>query len=260
MESSSESFSSIGGVDFVFCFAGGSAAEDGAGRSGRSGGGALLGVGRTGGCGRGGGPCAECKVPKTDAGCRNMLHCGDACVIPCDWFNNSWNPGVCVKVACLLTDSIYALAVSDRGRIGMDVLDFGFTGIEETIGGDGIAGARSAGRGRVLEIVIGTEIGVSRTIVGTGAGVGTSSDYALLASLVLALDPGACLSLDSADSWLVLRVVGVWRFCNTSVGGRFENSKRSGTFSSGMGLPRKKWFRASKKALISAKIVSILAE
>ena len=55
-------------VGFVFRFAGGLAAEDG-GHSGRGSGGALLGAGRMSGCGGGGGPCARCKVPKTDAEC-----------------------------------------------------------------------------------------------------------------------------------------------------------------------------------------------
>ena len=168
-ESSSESSNSIGGVGFVFRFAGGSAAEDDAGRSGHRTRGALLGNGRIGGCGRGGGPCAGCKVPKIDAGCRNMLRCADACVIPYDWFNNSWNPGVCVKAACLLTDSIYDLAISDRGETGMDVLDSGFIGTEETTKGDGIAGVGSAGRGGVSKIVVETKVGVSETVVGTGA-------------------------------------------------------------------------------------------
>ena len=187
-------------VGFVFCFAGGSVAEDGAGRSGRRTGGALLGVGRTGGCSGRWGPCAGCKVPKIDAGCRNRLRCGDACVICWDRFNNSWNPGFCVKAPCLLIDSIYALAVFNRGGIGMDVLGFGFAGIGETVGGDGIAMARYVGRDGVSDIVDGTKIGVSGTVVGTEVVVGTSSSYVLPASLVLASDLGACLSPDSVDS------------------------------------------------------------
>ena len=83
-ESSFESSNSIGGAGFVFRLAGGSAAEDGTGRNGRRTGGALLGTGITGGCDGGGGPYAICKVPETDAGCRNRLWCGDTCVIPCD--------------------------------------------------------------------------------------------------------------------------------------------------------------------------------
>ena len=154
-----------------------------------------------------------------------------------------------MKAACLLTDSTYALAVSDRDGMGMDVLGSGFTSTREGAGGDGIAGAGSTGRGRVPETVVGTvtgvsgivvgtktgvfgfvvgiETGVSETVVGMEAGVGTSSDCALPASLVLASDPGACYSLDSVYSWLVLKVVGVWRFYSTSVGGRSGNSVRS---------------------------------
>ena len=119
--------------------------------------------------------------------------------------------------------------------------------------------ARSTGRGGVSESSIGTEVGVSGVGTGTGAGVGTSG-CALPASTVMASDPRAYLSPDSADSWLVLRVVGVWRFYNTSVGRRSEDSERSGIFSSRTGLPWKKRFRALKRAHISAKIVSILAE
>ena len=172
MESSSESFSSMGGVvSFVFCFAGGSAVEDGAGRSGRGTRGALLGTGRMSNCYGGGGPCAGCKVPKIDAGCRNRLRCSDACVTSCDRFNNSWNLEVCVKAACLLTDSTYALAVFDKGGISMDVLGSGFVGTEERAGGDGIAEAGSAERGGVSEIVVETETRVSRTIFGMEAGL-----------------------------------------------------------------------------------------
>ena len=50
-----------------------------------------------------------------------------------------------MKAACLLTDSIYALVVFDRGGIGRDVLDPGLVGIGETTGGDGMDGAGSAG-------------------------------------------------------------------------------------------------------------------
>ena len=259
-ESSSESSNLIGGVGFVFRFAGGSAAEDGTGRSDRRTGGILLGTGKIGGCSRGEGPCAGCKVPKIDAGYWNRLRCGDAYVIPCDWFNTSWNPGVWVKVAGLLTDSMYALAVFDRGGTGRNVLDSRSTSTGEATGGDGIAEAGSTGRGGVSETFVKNEAGVSGTVVGMGASVGTSSGCALPASLVLASDHGACLSPDSANSWLVLRAVGVWRFCNTFVGGRSGNFERFGTFSSGTGLLQKKQFWASKRALISAKLVSILAE
>ena len=55
-----------------------------------------------------------------------------------------------MKVAFLLVDSMYALAVFDRGGTGRDVVDSGFTGAREIARGDGIAGARSMGRGRHL--------------------------------------------------------------------------------------------------------------
>ena len=164
-----------------------------------------------------------------------------------------------MKAACLLTDSIYALAISDRGGTRRDVLDPGFAGVGEATGGDGMTRAGSARRGGVSEVSIGTGVGVSGVDVGSGAGIGTFG-CAFPTSDVMASDLGVGLSPDFADSWLVLRVSGVWRFSNTSIGGRSGNSYRSGTLSSGSGLPWKKRFRASKRALISAKIVSILAE
>ena len=144
--------------------------------------------------------------------------------------------------------------------MGKDVLGSGFTRMGEGAWGDEIARAGSVGKGGVSETVVGIETRVSRTVVGTEAGVDTSSDCVLPASLVLASDPEACHSLDSVDSWLVFRVVGVWRFCITFIGKRSGNSVRSGTFFSGMGLPCKKRFWAVKRARISAKMVSILAE
>ena len=141
-----------------------------------------------------------------------------------------------MKAACLLKDSIYALAVSDRGGIEKDVLDLGFAGMGETAGGDNTTGAGSLGRGGVSEVSIGTGSWAFGVGVGSKAGAGTSS-CALPTSDVLASDPVARLSPDSANSWLVLRVGGVWWFCNTIVGGRSENSDRSGTFSNGTGLP-----------------------
>ena len=114
-----------------------------------------------------------------------------------------------MKAACLFTDSMYALVVSNRGRTCKDVLDSGFTGAEETTRGDRIARVGSVGKDGVSKTFVETEAGVSGTIVGMGVGVGTSSCCALPAPMVLASDPRACLSSDSADSWLVLRVVGV---------------------------------------------------
>ena len=158
-----------------------------------------------------------------------------------------------MKAACLLTDSIYSLAVFDRGGTEKEVLGLRFAGVGETAGGDGTTGTGSAGRGGVLEVSIGTRSWASGVGVGSGAGVGASG-CGLSTSNALASDPGAGLSPDFVDSWLVCRVGGVYRFCNTSVGGR------SGTFSSGIRLPRKKRFRVSKRTLISPKMVSILAE
>ena len=156
-DSPSDSSSSIGAVvGFVFRLAGGSSAESETSRGSHRAGGALLGAGRVGSWDGGGGPCSGGRVPKADAGCRNRLCCGDACVIPCDWFNNSWNRGVCVKAACLLTDSIYSLAVSDRGGTEKEVLGLRFAGMGETAGGDKTTGAGSVGRGGVSEVSIGT--------------------------------------------------------------------------------------------------------
>ena len=72
-----------------------------------------------------------------------------------------------MKAACLLTDSIYALTVSDRGGTGRDVLDPGFAGAGEIGGEDRMVGARSAGRGEASETSIGTVVGVSGVDVGT---------------------------------------------------------------------------------------------
>ena len=166
-----------------------------------------------------------------------------------------------MKAACLLTDSIYFVAVFDSGgtRAENEILGLGFAGVGEMVGGDGTMGAGSAGRGGVSEVSIGIGFWASGVGARSGIGVG-ASDCSLSASDVLASDLGAGLSLDFADSWLVLRVVGVWRFYNTSKGGRSKNSDRSGTFFSGTGLPRKKRFQLSKRTLISVKMETILAE
>ena len=137
-----------------------------------------------------------------------------------------------MKAACLLTDSTYSLAVSDSGGTRAEVLGLGFAGVGEVVGGDGTTGARSAGRGGVLEVSIGigswaSKVGASSGTgvdigpgtgagvgPGTGAGVGprtgVGASYCnLSASDVLASDPGAGLPPESAESWFVLRVVGV---------------------------------------------------
>ena len=54
----------------------------------------------------------------------------------------------------------------------------------------------------------GLGVGTGTLGLGSGTGVGASCG-GLSASDVLASDPRAGLSPDSADSWLVLRVVGV---------------------------------------------------
>ena len=75
-DSSSDSSSSIGAaVGFVFCLAEGSSATS---RESHEAGDALLGAGRAGSCGGGGGPCGRGKVPKADVGCQNRLRCGEA--------------------------------------------------------------------------------------------------------------------------------------------------------------------------------------
>ena len=88
-----------------------------------------------------------------------------------------------MKAACLLTDSIYALAISDKGGIGRDVLDPGFAGMGEAAGGDDMTGARSTGRDGVSEVSIGTRVWISRVGVGSEAGVGTSGCLSYLRCL-----------------------------------------------------------------------------
>ena len=177
-----------------------------------------------------------------------------------------------MKAACLLTDSMYSLVVSDSGGIGTgnETLGLGFDGTGEVVGGDGTTGAGSTGRGGVSVVSIGIKswssgVGVGSGIgveVGSGTGAGSGPGTEIGASCcsrstsdVLAFDPGA-----SVESRVVLRVVGICTFCNSSGGGRFGKSVRSGTFSSRTELPRKKWFRLSKRILIFDRMVSILVE
>ena len=177
-----------------------------------------------------------------------------------------------MKATCLLTDSMYSLAVSDSGGIGAGsgTLGLGFDGTGKVVGGDGTTGAGFIGRGGVSVVSIGTEswsFGVSAgsgtgvevgsgSGAGSGLGTGVGASYCgQSASDVLASDPGASIELR-----VVLRVVGVCRFCNNSGGRRSRKSVRSGNFSNGVGLPRKKQFRLSKRTLISARMVSILVE
>ena len=104
-------------------------------------------------------------------------------------------------------------------------------------------------------------------VVGSGTGMDSDcwagagdSCWGRSASDVLASDLGVGLHPDSAESRVVLRVVGVYRFCSRSAGGRSGKSVRCGNFSNGIGLPRKKRFRLSKRKLISTRMVSILVE
>ena len=155
-----------------------------------------------------------------------------------------------MKAACLLTVSMYFLAVFDSCGIGAgnETLGLEFAGIGEVEGRDGTTGAGSAGRGGVSVVSIGTGswpsgvgagsgTGVvvgsgTSTSAGPGTGVGAGSGTGVevgsgtdtgagpetvigasycgrFASDVLASDLGAGLPLDSAESWVVVRVVGV---------------------------------------------------
>ena len=62
-----------------------------------------------------------------------------------------------MKAACLLTDSIYFLIVSNSGglRVGTGTLGLEFAGAGEMVGGDGMTGAGFAERGAVSEMSIG---------------------------------------------------------------------------------------------------------
>ena len=177
-----------------------------------------------------------------------------------------------MKAACLLTDSMYSLAVFDSSGIGTGngTLGLGFDGIGEAVGEDGTTGVGSTRRGGVSVVSIGTESWSSGVGAGSGTGVEVGSGTAVgsspgtgvgasccgrSASDVLASDLGA-----SVESRVVLRVVGICRFCNNSGGRRFGKSVKSRTFSSRTGLPWKKRFWLLKRILISAKMVSILVE
>ena len=106
----------------------------------------------------------------------------------------------------------------------------------------------------------GVDIG-SGTGADSGRWVGAGdSCWGRSASDVLASDPGAGLLPNSAESRVVLSVVGVCKFCSRSAGGRSGKSVRSGSFSNGIGLPQKNRLRLSKRILISARMVSIRVE
>ena len=88
-----------------------------------------------------------------------------------------------MKAACLLTDSMYSLVVSNSGGIGAGngTLGLGFDGIGEVVGEDGMTGAGSTGRGGVSVVSIITKswssgVGAgSRTGVEVGSGTGAGS-------------------------------------------------------------------------------------
>ena len=82
-----------------------------------------------------------------------------------------------MKVACLLTDSMYSLVVSANSGIGIKYRTFGlgFDGVGEVVGGDGTTGAGSMGRGGVLVVSIGTESWPSGVGAGSGTGVEVGS-------------------------------------------------------------------------------------
>ena len=63
-----------------------------------------------------------------------------------------------MKAACLLTDSMYSLAVSDNGGIGAGsgALGLGLDVTGELVGGDRTTGAGLMGRGGVSVVSIGT--------------------------------------------------------------------------------------------------------
>ena len=63
-----------------------------------------------------------------------------------------------MKAACLLTNSMYSLAVSDNGGIGAGsgALGLGPDAAGKSVGGDGTTGAGLMGRGGVLVVSIGT--------------------------------------------------------------------------------------------------------
>ena len=62
-----------------------------------------------------------------------------------------------MKAACLLTDSMYSLAVAANGGIaGSGALGLGLDAAGESVGGDGTTGAGLMRRGGVSVVSIGT--------------------------------------------------------------------------------------------------------
>ena len=131
-----------------------------------------------------------------------------------------------MKAAGLFTDSMYSLAISDSGGVGVGngTLGCGFAGVGAVVGEDGMAREGSTGRGGVSEVSIGIGVWTSGVDTDSGTGVEVGSGIRIGVDLgtgvgasccgwsaldVLASDPGAGLLPDSAKSRIVLRIVGV---------------------------------------------------
>ena len=82
-----------------------------------------------------------------------------------------------MKAACLLTNSMYSLVVSDNSGIGAGngTLGLGFDGTSKVVGEDSTMGAGSKGRGGVSVVSIGTESWPFEVGVGSGTGVEVGS-------------------------------------------------------------------------------------
>ena len=78
--------------------------------------------------------------------------------------------------------------------------------------------------------------------------------------LDLASDPRSFGNPNLDKLGFIFNFIAVVRPCSTSSGGRSRNSERSKTLSKGIGLVQRSRFHATKRACISARIVSILAE
>ena len=107
-----------------------------------------------------------------------------------------------LPAACLLTDSMYSLVVSDNGGIGAgnETLGRGFAGVGEVVGRDGTTEAGSTGRGGVSKVSIGIGVWTSGVDTSSGTGVEVDSGTEVGASCcsrsasdILASNPGAGL-------------------------------------------------------------------
>ena len=102
-------------------------------------------------------------------------------------------------------------------------------------------------------------VGGGGVVYGADAGL-FLAPWVSATSLDLALDPGSFGNPNPDEFGFVRSIVGVWRPCRISAGGRFGNSTRSRILSKGMELVWRNWFCTMKRDRISTKIVSILAE